>query len=1135
MPGPTGARRTILAVHPLEPRDVPAGFTDSFNTPGATPGAGWDEWSSTGTDLISVAAGTGFGGTSGAVSNGTSTGAGLAWWTDPATASAATGASAKVKLDSLVPTLLFARGTNLDTSAPSYVAVAITRGASVQVWDVQNGQTTVRSSVAGGGASYFSGGWVTVSLVPSGSTVAVQVKREDTGQYLTPQGTWQAAAVNVIQTQTAVTGNGSVGIGRAARYAGPVSLDDFQVLTPAPVSVTQTFDSTAVGAKPAGWAGWSSDATSAFAVSAARAESPADGFASTGGSAAAARAWSTTALPAAVDASAAVYLDSLIPAQLLVRGSNLNTATPTYYAVDVTRGLNAQLVKVVNGVETPLAAVNSATWFSSQWLRVRLTAVGTDLRVMLYRADTRQWLTPAGTWSSSPQVAIEVHDSSITAAGLAGVGREARYSGTVTVDDFTAQPASAAAGPTVTITGISYPDGSTAGDITFDAAATGNPARIEFVIGGQVMAAATSSPAEWTFDTTTVPNGTYTLTVRAFDAAGNVGSVDYTFKVSNPDNGPVPKPTIPQHLPNIRIAELAYAGTPIGATEQSLLQNDVDLVIPNPSLMPVINAAAPNTPQMLYTNVSNLYQGLLADWDTYADDNGISREDAFYHVTQATPFTGSSPSSQPVTWFWGAYQSVGAPQTAADVTSAAHGGASTNIGLGGAGEWTAIGSLEEYREINMTMASTPAAGWGGVWEYVSATDPAGNPVAWKPLTLIQDGTAGLTGSGRITFDPPADWKVGTVGGSAPEYYVRFRVTGGTAAQAPQVKTILGRDYVNAAGGQSGVIPAFDASADTNHDGYLSDAEYATRKPGMDARFEYESRLFYPGYGQMRFVTNPGSAAVRRWAAEYATEQLAANPLADGLFLDNATGKLPFSGVSVVEPTDTYSADSGSLVAAVNRAIAPKWVLANTAGGGAAGNAVAAGAAGAMEEALIRPLAQNWSEFGDTANLVAGRLAAAGSPYLVIDSRTDGGAGPQDPRTQLATLAEYYLLSDPKRTFLMFYGGQSPSTSWSNHWSQAAAINIGTPTGAFRTLATGADPQNRALTYKVFARDFTNGLVVYKPLSYATGAGAGTTADQTATTQQLGGSYRQVNADGSLGPVVTSVTLRNGEGAVFVKA
>ena len=36
-----------------------------------------------------------------------------------------------------------------------------------------------------------------------------------------------------------------------------------------------------------------------------------------------------------------------------------------------------------------------------------------------------------------------------------------------------------------------------------------------------------------------------------------------------------------------------------------------------------------------------------------------------------------------------------------------------------------------------------------------------------------------------------------------------------------MKAILGRDYTNARGTTSGVIPAFDSNADLNHDGYLN--------------------------------------------------------------------------------------------------------------------------------------------------------------------------------------------------------------------------------------------------------------------------------------------------------------------------
>ena len=434
-----------------------------------------------------------------------------------------------------------------------------------------------------------------------------------------------------------------------------------------------------------------------------------------------------------------------------------------------------------------------------------------------------------------------------------------------------------------------------------------------------------------------------------------------------------------------------------------------------------------------------MYESSPTDWLRYADAHGVSRELAFYHVTRPTPFNGASPSSQPVNWFWGVYQTVPGSVTA-DVTSAARGGRPTSMTFGAAG---------------------------------------------------------------------------------------------TAANDAELKTVFGRDYVTANGGTTGTIPAFDYAADKDGDGYLNDTEYAARTAGLDARFVYESRLFYPYYGQMRYVTNPSASAVRHWAGDYHVRLMTANPLADGVFMDNSTGKLPFAGVSVLEPTGTFSDDSGALMDAVSRAIAPKWVLANTAGGSTTADPIVAASAGSFEEFLLRPMSANWSEAGDAAALAARRLNAPGNPYLVIDSTAQGGA-PFDSRTQVATLAYYYLLADPDRTFLMFFGGDSPSSSWTQHWSPAAAVNVGKPTAAMKVLATGTDPANPALTYQVLAREYDKALVLYKPLSYAQGKGEGTTADATATTHQLGGTYRVVNSTGTLGTFVTSVTLRNGEGVILLK-
>src|SRR5262249_23252377 len=160
-------------------------------------------------------------------------------------------------------------------------------------------------------------------------------------------------------------------------------------------------------------------------------------------------------------------------------------------------------------------------------------------------------------------------------------------------------------------------------------------------------------------------------------------------------------------------------------------------------------------------------------------------------------------------------------------------------------------------------------------------------------------------------DPPADWKTATVGGSARLYYVRFRTL--SAGTAPVAASVLGRDYAGARGGTSGVIPAFDTTADANHDGYLSDAEYAHRPPGRDARFLYESRLFAGSYGQMRFATDPSAAGFRAWAADFVERALDNNPLAQGVFLDNSAGTLPASPGDVVEPVASFTADFATML------------------------------------------------------------------------------------------------------------------------------------------------------------------------------------------------------------------------------
>src|SRR5262249_24423296 len=155
------------------------------------------------------------------------------------------------------------------------------------------------------------------------------------------------------------------------------------------------------------------------------------------------------------------------------------------------------------------------------------------------------------------------------------------------------------------------------------------------------------------------------------------------------------------------------------------------------------------------------------------------------------------------------------------------------------------------------------------------------------------------------------WKTATLAGSARLYYVRFRtVNGGTA---PVAATVKGRDYVGARGTSSGTIPAFDYTADNDHDGYINDAEYAHRAPGMDPRFVYESRASYAGYRPQRFPTPPSNAGFRNWAVQYNVSLLQNLAPTANLFVDNSGGNFAVNASRLLEPTASYTLDYATLL------------------------------------------------------------------------------------------------------------------------------------------------------------------------------------------------------------------------------
>jgi hypothetical protein len=417
----------------------------------------------------------------------------------------------------------------------------------------------------------------------------------------------------------------------------------------------------------------------------------------------------------------------------------------------------------------------------------------------------------------------------------------------------------------------------------------------------------------------------------------------------------------------------------------------------------------------------------------------------------------------------------------------------------------------------------------------------------------------LTTNGSILFDPPANWvpckvlnQAYNFGGNGRYYYVRHRVT--ATGTAPAFGLVTSHDYTGAANTYNGTIPAFDYQADLDGDGYLNDAEYAARRAGFDARFAYQGRLHFIGYNSWRFPARVSDPDTADWLRQLAVA-LGSRPDFNGIFMDNCLGNVSVTS-GTIEPIANYAAEYGALLRSIWNALPPhptmgqRWVLMNTAGSSqAAFETMVRYVPAFWQEFTLRVAYQwpsgwglNWSQFEAVWNSMAAAQALTSPPPLGMwDTYADNTlAGESDPRYQYGTLCAYHMGSTAD-TFLNYWGGEQPNLEWKYKWCEAADHDIGSPSGTYSVWATGADPDNASLTYKVFKRQFANAVVLFKPIS-TNGLSNGLINGlpwNTATSHSLANlvpgktSYRKVNPDGTLGATITSISLANSEGAILI--
>jgi hypothetical protein len=185
--------------------------------------------------------------------------------------------------------------------------------------------------------------------------------------------------------------------------------------------------------------------------------------------------------------------------------------------------------------------------------------------------------------------------------------------------------------------------------------------------------------------------------------------------------------------------------------------------------------------------------------------------------------------------------------------------------------------------------------------------------------------------------------------------------------------------------------------------------------------------------------------------------------------------------------------------------------------------------------------------GDYANAVrkiVEQTRAGGRRILGARDIANGSAGTD--RGKLFTLGIYYLLHNA-HTYYMYetlsgHAGGAHISAWA--WNPAVTFDVGQPdqipigatdfqgnasTKEHWLFASGPDPYDPALTYRVLARRFTNALVLVKMLPDGS-----VTDDRSITAHALDGTYAVLQADGTLGPAVTQATIRNNEALILVE-
>jgi len=196
----------------------------------------------------------------------------------------------------------------------------------------------------------------------------------------------------------------------------------------------------------------------------------------------------------------------------------------------------AVTVTVNNDATAPTVAISSPAAGATISGTATISATASDnvgvSKVEFYVNGSLKAVSTAAPYNYAWNTASVANGSdSLLVKAYDAAGNVGQSSASVTVNN----PVADTTAPTVAISSPAN-SATVTGTATVTVSATDNVgvSKVEFYVNGALQATDTASPYTFSWNTTAVANGSYTLTAKAYDAAGNVGQSSSSVAVNNP-------------------------------------------------------------------------------------------------------------------------------------------------------------------------------------------------------------------------------------------------------------------------------------------------------------------------------------------------------------------------------------------------------------------------------------------------------------------------------------------------------------------------------------------------------------------------------------------------------------------------